>query len=362
VRQRQQEKQKELATETVHEKQQDPEVVAWKLSHLLLDNRPNADFFHCFSTKFSHLLGFYPDFIFASTTFAAALLSSLHDQKTNYILPNVEAIIEVFSAADENSHIVFVTLQEADTLCRLLRMQPHLRKRFSLHTIDSNGYCSDTVPCCEPSLRCLDGHVCQLACSPPHDLHRIVDKPSRLHQGLAFARLFNCNTIYDVFQATFILHGLHDWHSKHECGTVSMREAVSDSFTKLSALRQNQSDFENIPFLMAATHDGLFAHAGTMLRWCSAIKLVILVARRMFALSLSAASQRGVAEQEEHDVEVEASKVIEETFGPTEAAMQQKRDMFDVVSYIGCSYLGAVCSRRRPSCFLKPFLLSRFFN
>ncbi len=165
-----------------------------------------------------------------------------------------------------------------------------------------------------------------------------------------------------MFQATFILHVLHEWHSKHESGTDRIRKAACDSFTELSRLRQNQSDFKSSPFFMAATHNGLFAHAGTMLRWCSAIKLIILVARRMFALSSSVASQRGVTEKEEHDVEVEANKAIEENFGPTEAAMQQKRDIFDVVRYIGCSYLGVVCSRRRPSCFLKPYLLSRFFN
>jgi hypothetical protein len=165
--------------------------------------------------------------------------------------------------------------------------------------------------------------------------------------------------MYDVFQATFILHGLHEWNSKHECGTVSEREAVSDSFTQLSTLRQHQSDFKNIPFLMAATHDGLFVERDAMQRWCAAIKVMLQVARLTDAMSTAVCSRRGITENEGRDVEVEANQVIEEAFDLTEAAMR-KRDMFDAVRLAGCQFFG--CHTVVLSCPFKRSRASRCFN
>jgi hypothetical protein len=145
----------------VCDKQKDPEVVSWKLSDLISDDRPNFEFFPCISSSFSEKLGFYPDFIFASATFVAALLRP----GMNYSLPNVEAIIEVFAPGSsstacerDSSQIVFIALQEADTLCCLLRKTCRdLRQRILLYIIDSNGYCSDVVTYCEPASHLLDG-------------------------------------------------------------------------------------------------------------------------------------------------------------------------------------------------------------
>jgi hypothetical protein len=119
-----------------------------------------------------------------------------------------------------------------------------------------------------------------------------------------------------------------------------MRKVVSDSFTELSTLRQNKSDFENIPFLMGATHDDLFVQRDAMQRWCSATKVLLQVARRIGA---SASLRRGMAENEGRDVEMETNHVIEEAPDLTDAAMR-KRDMFDVVRYAVCQFF--VCALR----------------
>ena len=323
VRQKQQEKQKELAKETQQQERQDALTIPWKLSHLLSGD---GNLFHRISDKFSDLLGFYPDYIFASSTFASALL---HPQ-SKYTLPLVEAILEVkpevsaqggLGVADEmaGSGIVFITLQEADTMCRLLRMprDDDLQQRISLYIIDSNGYCSDVVPCREPSRPCLDGHARQLACSPPVDVDRIIDSPSVLYQGLAFARLFNCNAQYDVFQATFILHGLQQWHSK-QLASINVRDAVSASFSALAAIRGSKNDFNHSPFLMAATHSDLFVAATMQQRWCPASKLMLRVMWRIGALPASVDSS-SVTEQGEHDVAGEVSGAVNAGEGFTEA-------------------------------------------
>jgi hypothetical protein len=231
VRQRQQEKRKQLSTETL-ENFKEPDVIVWILSHLLDGNRPDAEFFQCMSTDFLDKVGFYPDYIFSSANFIAALLHpAMH-----YSLPYVEAIIDVFAPGDSStacesdcSHIMFISLREAQTLCHLLRKtsKDDLRQRISLYIdniIDSNGYCSDAVVYREHSTLCFDGHVCKLACSPPDKVNCIIDNPSHLYQGLAFAGLFNCNTQFNVFQTTFVLLRLDQWLRQYEWAAVSHSE------------------------------------------------------------------------------------------------------------------------------------------
>jgi hypothetical protein len=112
-----------------------------------------------------------------------------------------------------------------------------------------------------------------------------------------------------------------------------VRKAVSDSFTKLSRLREHQSYFNDIHFFMAATCDGMFAQHAAMQRWCSATKRMLQVARRFSPSSVSVASQRRTTGKEKRDVEEEANQVIKEEAPGLTDFTTRKRDMFDEVRY-----------------------------
>ncbi len=292
VHQRQREQQKESARQIENDEQIDAPVVRWKLSHLI---SLNNQFFHCLSTQYSDVVGFYPDFIYASATFAAALHSPQH----KYVLPNVEAIVEVKPKVSSEGNpravgdhlsacIIFITLREADTLCCLLRKttDADLQQRVSLFVIDSNGYCSDTVSRREANSSCPDGHLYPiLTCSSSEELDRYIDQPSRLYQSLAFALLFNCNMQYDVLQTTCIMHGLHLWHLRNP--SQSVRDSVHSSFSKLAQIRRCDNDFKYSPSLMVATHEDIFSEDTFQGRWCPAIKLMLRVMRQVCAFSSS---------------------------------------------------------------------------
>jgi hypothetical protein len=301
VRQRQQEKQKESAKEIQKEEQKGAPTRVWNLSNLM---SVNEQFFYCISTKFHDDFSFYPDFLYASSTFADALCRP----HSNFILPNVEAIVEVKpngggqSDSSASGCIVFITLQEADTLCRLLRKTSdvNLQQRLSLFVFDSNGYCSNIN-----TKSCLDSHLRSLFCSPIEELVEVIANPSRLHLGLAFARLFNCSLQHDVIQITWMMSWLHRWHSKRPHQTAkSVRDVVSSSFNKLAKYRSSFVEFKCSPFLMAATHDDLFIEGNFQTRWCPAIELMLRVAVQVNAFSRSFIS-RGIAEDDHLDLQRE---------------------------------------------------------
>jgi hypothetical protein len=250
----------------------------------------DQEFFHCISTKFPDDFSFYPDFIYASHTFAGALLHP----RGNFVLPRVEAFVEVKpsgccqSYSSASGCIVFITLQEADTLCRLLRKttDPDLQQRLSLFVFDRNGYWSNVTP-----NLCFDGHCHPLSCSSIDEVLDCIDNPSRLQLGLAFARLFNCSLQHDVIQATWIMSWLHRWHSERPRQTAkSVRDVVSSSLNKLANYRESGIEFKFSPVLMAATHDDIFIEGNFQTRWCPAIKLMLRVAVQVNAFPPSCVS------------------------------------------------------------------------
>jgi hypothetical protein len=323
VRQRQQERQKESAKQVQDNKQSDAPAIQWTLSDLL---SVNAQFFHRISTKFPDVVGFYPDFMHASATFVAALLSP----HRGFVLPNVEAIVEVKPSCNGHADsstgsevVVFITLQEADTLCRLLRKTSdmNLHQRVSLFLFDSNGYVSNIVP-----NSCSDHQNHPVASCSFQELDRYIDNPSRLLQGLAFAKLFNCNLQYDLIQITSLLSCLHQWHSEHQ--TQSVRDAVSSSFRQLAQFRLSGSELKHGPFLMAATHDDLFVEDAFKRRWCPAIKLMLRVMMQIGAFSPVFDAHRMVGKDLQQEVMTAMQSMGDGGSAP--------RDMFHVVSFVQC--------------------------
>ena len=120
-----------------------------------------------------------------------------------------------------------------------------------------------------------------------------------------------------MFQATFILHGLQQWHSK-QLASINVRDAVSASFSALAAIRGSKNDFNHSPFLMAVTHSDLFVAATMQQRWCPASKLMLRVMWRIGAWPVSVDSS-SVTEQGEHDVAGEVSGAVNAGEGFTEA-------------------------------------------
>jgi hypothetical protein len=325
VRQKQQEKQKQRESAKEIQKKDFP-ILVWKLSHLL---SVDQDFFHCISTKFPDDFSFYPDFIYASYTFAGAVLHP----RGNYLLPRVEAFVEVNPSGDGQNHsrasgrIVFITLQEADTLCRLLRKtsDANLQQRLSLFVFDSNGYWSNVNP--NPG---LDAHCPPLSCSSIDQLVDFIDKPSQLHLGLAFSRLFNCSLQYDVLQITWIMSWLHQWHSRRPHQTAeSVRDLVSSSFNKLAKYRGSGIEFKYSPALMAATHDDLFMEGNFETRWCPAIKLMLRVAVQVNAFP-PYCGPRGANRKGDLDLQQEVAAALQSTENVAAASC----DMFHIVSCV----------------------------
>jgi hypothetical protein len=198
-----------------------------------------------------------------------------------------------------------------------------------LFVFDSNGYCSNITP-----KSCLDSHLRPLFCSPIEELVDFIDNPSRLHLGLAFARLFNCSLQHDVIQITWMISWLHRWHLKRPHETAkSVREVVSSSFNKLANYRGSGVEFKCSPFLMVATHDDLFIEENFKTRWCPAIKLMLRVAVQVNAFSRSFVS-RGIAEDDHSDFQHE----VEIAMQNMEDGAAVSRDMVHVVRCGQCCF------------------------
>jgi hypothetical protein len=325
VRQKQQEKQKQRESAKEIQKKNFP-ILLWKLSHLL---SVDQEFFYCISTKFPDDFSFYPDFIYASYTFAGAVLHP----GGNFFLPRVESFVEVKPSGDGHNCsrasccIVFITLQEADTLCRLLRKtsDANLQQRLSVFVFDSNGYWSNVTP--NPG---LDAYCHPLSCSSIDQLVDFIDKPSQLHWGLVFSRLFNCSLQYDIIQTTWIMSWLHRWHSGRPHQTAkSVRDLVSSSFNNLANYRGSGIEFKYSPALMAATHDEIFMEGNFQTRWCPAIKLMLRVAVQVNAFPPSCVL-RGANRKGDLDLQQEVAVAVQSTEDVAAASC----DMFHVVSCV----------------------------
>jgi hypothetical protein len=172
-------------------------------SHLSREakNRP------CQLREVSKTFSFYPDFLYASQTFAAAFNCAVP-----CVLPKAEVILEIKSREPSFARrIVLVTLAEAETLFRMLLMNPQdeLAELCTLHALDSYGYCSQVLPSVNTySDACRE----YLFAAPPGIMDCWFKTPSSLCVATAFARLLNCELNFDLFQGACIASALQTWN------------------------------------------------------------------------------------------------------------------------------------------------------
>ncbi len=222
-----------------------------------------------------HQLNFFPDHIFASTN-----LWDLHRA--------ARAIVQVIPKDAAKSIVVFVTLEEADTMSRILTEHPqdkvtvegsdyHLNNIVTLHILDLEGYRSDVVP----SGSAKEGYA---PCSSDFiQTIRMIDLPTRVEVGLAFARLFNCERHYNFYQTVCISEHLH-LDPRRRINILIALDKLPVSTLKFS-LKGNvvrkertclfQSGVCLSRFLLALTSSNVFQHPQGFVRWREASKLIV---------------------------------------------------------------------------------------
>ena len=140
--------------------------------------------------KISKQFSFFPDFLYASKTFAAAFDDEVCGVRVR--LPKAEIVLEIKSrdASIAIAHkIVFVTLAEAETLFRMLSMNPHheYAQLCTMHALDYHGYCSQLLP---SATIYSDACRAYLFSAPLRDIDGWFKSPSPLCVATAYARFF----------------------------------------------------------------------------------------------------------------------------------------------------------------------------
>jgi hypothetical protein len=217
-KQQQAQQEKEALRENPQPPFHDAPVTSWSLPDFLFGSkkenparRTRPRQFRKISKQFS----FFPDFLYASKTFAAAFDDEVCGVRVR--LPKAEIVLEIKSrdASIAIAHkIVFVTLAEAETLFRMLSMNPHheYAQLCTMHALDYHGYCSQLLP---SATIYSDACRAYLFSAPLRDIDGWFKSPSPLCVATAYARFFNCELDFDIFQGTCIANALQTWNSSH---------------------------------------------------------------------------------------------------------------------------------------------------
>lgn len=244
-------------------------------------------------------LNFFPDHIFASTY--------LWD-----LSRAARAIVQVIPKDAAKGIVVLLTLEEADTMSRILTehaqdkvtvegSEYHLNDIVTLHVLDLEGYRSDVVP----SGSTKEGYA---PCSSDFiQTIRMIDLPTRVEVGLAFARLFNCERDYNFYQTVCILEHLHSLHVDIDRFDILI---ALDKLT-FSTIYQNakngrlvvckertpvfQSGVCRSRFLQALTSCDVLEHPQGFVRWREASKLIVCLPK-LGPLNLKLVPTRSVSE------------------------------------------------------------------
>jgi hypothetical protein len=200
--------------------------------------------------EISKIFSFYPDFLYASQSFAAAFnavgRSCVGEEAVSrYELPKVEIILEIKSRDASIAHkIVFVTLAEANTLFHMILTNSHHEwaEICTMHALDYHGYCSQLLPSASTYSDACREH---LFSAPLRVIDSWFQSPSPLCVATAYARLLNCELNFDIYQGACIANALQAWGriSSHVDFTAAhdetdtIRDIFFASFRTLSSLR-----------------------------------------------------------------------------------------------------------------------------